>query len=349
MTASIRVGVMTSPYEVEIREVRKPEPGPGEVLVKIHACAICTTEQRIYAGVQSWNRFPYVGGHEAAGVVEALGPGAETDLKIGDHVAIVSATCGHCTNCRVGRTNKCLHREGFWQHDGLWGTWGFAEYKAVKPRGLQPISPEIPYEHAALVEPLSCVVHGVRKLGVELASEVVVVGAGPMGFLNAQVLKAMGAVVTVLDLQEARCQKALAAGMDRACVPDDAAYAGTLDKVKAWTGGRGPDVVVVASSAPRAYELGRRMLGPFGRLLAFSSVYPDEEMAMSPTDMHRNENQLLGAVSSDIEDVLITGKVISNRLIDVSQVVQGVMPFERLKEALELSLQPDAYRVIVQM
>lgn len=336
---------MTAPYGVEIREVRKPEPGPGEVLVKIHACAICTTEQRIYSGVQSWKRFPYVGGHEAAGVVEALGPGAETDLKTGDHVAIVSATCGHCTNCRRGRTNRCLHREGFWQHEGLWGTWGFAEYKAVKPRGLQTIAPEVPFEHAALVEPLSCVVHGVRKLGVELAGEVVVIGAGPMGFLNAQVLKAMGAVVTVLDLQEARCRKALAAGVDRAFVPDDA----TLDKIQAWTEGRGPDAVVVASSAPRAYELGRAMLGPFGRLLAFSSVYPDEETVISPTALHRDEVHLLGAVSSDIEDVLIAGKVLSKHLVDVSQVVQCVMPFERLGEALELSLQPGAYRVVVQM
>ena len=345
MTASIRIGVMTAPHGVELREVRKPEPGPGEVLVRIHACAICTTEQRIYSGVQSWKRFPYVGGHEAAGVVEALGPGAETDLKIGDHVAIVSATCGYCTNCRRGRTNKCLHREGFWQHEGLWGTWGFAEYKAVRPRGLQAIAPEIPFEHAALLEPLSCVVHGVRKLGVELAGEVVVIGAGPMGFLNAQVLKAMGAVVTVLDLQEARCQRALAAGVDRALVPDDA----TPDRIRAWTEGQGPDAVVVASSAPRAYELGRAVLGPLGRLLAFSSVYPDEEMTMSPTVLHRDELHLLGAVSSDIEDVLIAGKVISRRLIDVSQVVQCVMPFERLEEALELSLRPDVYRVVVQM
>ena len=149
MTDSIRVGVMTAPHHIEIREVPKPEPGPGGVLVKIEACAICTVEQRIYSGVHHWERFPYVGGHEAAGVVEALGPGAETDLVAGDHVAVVSATCGYCANCRRGWTNKCAHREGFWEHAGLWGTWGLAEYRVVRPRGLQLIAPGIPFEHAA--------------------------------------------------------------------------------------------------------------------------------------------------------------------------------------------------------
>jgi threonine dehydrogenase-like Zn-dependent dehydrogenase len=233
MTTSIRVGVMTSPHNVEIQEVEKPEPGPGEVLVKIETCAICTTEQRIYAGIQEWDRFPYVGGHEAAGIVESFGPDTETDLEIGDHVAILSATCGHCYNCRIGRTSKCSRRQGFWEHAGLWGTWGFADYRAVRPRGLQFIAPQVPFERAALAEPLSCVVHGARKTGVDLADRVVVIGTGAMGLLNVQVFKAMGAIVTALDIQEERCQRALAVGADHAYTPDNA-----IERIDEWT--RGP-------------------------------------------------------------------------------------------------------------
>jgi L-iditol 2-dehydrogenase len=256
-----------------------------------------------------------------------------------------SATCGYCYNCRAGRTNKCLHREGFWEHAGHWGTWGFAEYKAAKPRGLQLISSEIPYEHAALAEPLSCVVHGARKSGARLGDEVVIVGAGPMGLLNTLVFKAMGSMVTVLDIQQARCQKALHAGADRAFVPDHSAR----ERIKGLTGGPGPDVVVVASSSPSAYELGTALLGPFGRLLAFSSAYPSGETTVDLTHIHRHETHLLGAVSSDIEDILIVGKIISNRLIDLDEVIECVLPFDQLAEAMERALQPDTYRLVVRM
>ncbi len=341
----IRVGVMTSPRNIEIRTVPKPKPGPNQVLVKIEACGICTTEQRIYSGEHEWERFPYVGGHEAVGIVEAFGPHAGADVRIGDHVALFSATCGYCYYCRKGQTTKCLHRDAFWEHHGLWGTWGFAEYKAVQARGLQAISPEIPFEQAALAEPLSCVLHGAHRAGVKLGDEVIIIGAGAMGLLNALVYKAMGAVVTVLDLQLSRCQWALEAGMDRAFVVD-----GTVtQQVRASTGGRGPELVVVASSSSAAYELGYKLLGPFGRLLAFAGVYPPREMTVDFTQIHRNETQLLGAVSSDIQDILVAGKIISNRLLDLNRAIECVVPFGQLAEAMELALQPDTYRIVLRM
>ncbi len=342
---SIRVGVMTSPGNVEIAEVPKPQPGSGQVLVKIEACAICTTEQRIYSGMQTWKRFPYVGGHEAAGIVEAIGPDAETDLRVGDHVAVFSSTCGHCHNCRQGHTNKCLHREGFWEHAGLWGTWGLADYKVVKPRGLQFIHPDVSFEHGSLAEPLSCAVHGARRSGVGIADDVVIVGAGTMGLLNAMVFKATGALVTVLDLQESRCRKALEAGADHAFVPDE----GTRDRIWDLTDGRGPDLVVVASSSQAAYELGQAMLAPFSRLLAFAGVYPQRETLIDMTQIHRSETHLFGAVSSDIEDILVAGKIISREMIDLGRVIECIMPFEQLSEAMDRALQPDSYRVVLRM
>lgn len=336
---------MTSPKKIEIRAVPKPEPGPNQILVKIEACGICTTEQRIYSGEHRWERFPYVGGHEAVGVVEAFGPHAVADLEIGDHVALFSATCGYCHYCQKGQTTKCLHRDAFWEHQGLWGTWGFAEYKVVQARGLQGISPEIPFEHAALAEPLSCVLHGANKAGVHLADEVVVIGAGAMGLLNALVYKAMGAVVTVLDLQPSRCQRALEAGMDRALVADGA----VVQHVKALLGGRGPDLVVVASSSIEAYQLGRALLGPFSHLLAFAGVYPQGEVTLDFSQIHRNETHLFGAVSSDVQDILLAGKIISNRLMDLSRAIECVVPFDQISDAMERALQPDTYRIVLRM
>jgi threonine dehydrogenase-like Zn-dependent dehydrogenase len=343
--ASIRVGVMSAPGIIGLREVPKPQPQPDEVLVRIEACAICTTEQRIFSGVQKWERFPYVGGHEAAGVVEALGTRVDTDLRPGDHVAIFSATCGHCHNCRTGRTNKCLNREGFWEHAGLWGTWGFAEYRAVRPRGLQVVSSDVPFELVALAEPLSCAIHAARRRPPGLGDEVIIIGAGPMGLLNAMVYQAMGCVVTVLDLQPARCERALSVGSHRAMVPDSK----TVEAIAELTAGRGPDLVVVASSSAKAYELGQSLLGTFGHLLAFAAVHPPTSARVDFSDLHRNERTLSGAVSSDIEDMLVTGRVISNALIDLNAIVDSILPMARIGEAMQRALAPDSYRVVISM
>ena len=363
---------MTSPGKVEIREVPKPQPRPGQVLVRIEACGICTSEQRIFNGAQHWERFPYVGGHEAVGVVEAIGPETATDVPVGSRVALFSATCGFCSHCRTGHTTKCLHRDAFWEYEGLWGTWGFADYRLVRPRGLQPIAKDVPLEQAALAEPLSCAVHGVRRCHFELGDEVVVIGAGAMGLLNALVFKARGAVVTVLDLVESRCQRALDAGVARAFVPDvgtpspnkrrDSAPAkrcrdfasrpdgeGTVERIQAFTGECGPNVVVVASSSPQAYELGRALLGPLGQLLAFAAVYPPTEAHIDWTQVHRSELRLFGAVSSDIEDIQIAGKLISSKLLDLPKAIETVVPFDRLAEAMALAVRPDTYRVILRM
>lgn len=341
----IRVGVITSAGKAEIRLAPRPRICPGRVLVRIEACGICTSEQRIYSGAQHWDRFPYVGGHEAVGIVEEIGPDTGTDVAVGDRVALFSATCGNCHNCRRGRSSKCEHRDAFWEHGDLWGTWGFSDYRLVRPRGLLPLAPDVPLEHAALAEPLSCAVHGLNRSQVQLGDEVVVIGAGAMGLLNALVFTTRGAVVTVLDLVESRCQRALDAGVARAFVPDDT----TVKRIHAITGGRGPEVVVVASSSPKAYELARTLLGPLGQLLAFAAVYPAAEDLFDWTQVHRSEQVLFGAVSSDIEDIRIAGKVISSRMLDLSPVVDSVVPFETFSEAMKRSVQPDTYRIVLRM
>jgi L-iditol 2-dehydrogenase len=238
-----------------------------------------------------------------------------------------------------------MNRDAFWEHSGLWGTWGFADYRLVRPRGLQRIAANVPLEHASLAEPLSCAVHGMSRMGLHLGDEVVVIGAGAMGLLNAQVFTARGAVVTVLDLLESRCERALRAGVAHAFVPDDS----TIRKIHDMTDGRGPDIVIVASSSPKAYELGRALLGPLGQMLAFAAVYPPTSDLVDWAQVHRSELSFVGAVSSDIEDIRIAAKVISSSMFDLSPVVEAVVPFDRFQEALDLAIQPDTYRVILRM
>jgi threonine dehydrogenase-like Zn-dependent dehydrogenase len=133
--------------------------------------------------------------------------------------------------------------------------------------------------------------------------------------------------------------------MDRALVADGA----VVQQVKALLGERGPDLVVVASSSVEAYQLGRALLGPFSHLLAFAGVYPHGEVTVDFSQIHRNETHLFGAVSSDIQDILLAGKIISNRLLDLSQAIECVVPFDQLAEAMDKALQPDTYRIMLRM
>jgi len=150
--------------------------------------------------------------------------------------------------------------------------------------------------------------------------------------------------VIVLDLQQSRCDKALDVGADVAFVPNES----TLEKIEALTQG-GPDFTVVASSARAAYDLGLATLAPFSRFVAFSSLHPRGETGLDLTELHREETQLLGTVSSDIEDMRITGRVLSHDLISVRNVVECVMSFDQLEEGMERALQPGSYRVVMRM
>jgi len=133
---TMRVAVMAGVRDISIQDLAMPEPGPGQVLVRVRATAICTWEQRSYSGAQH-NKFPFVGGHEIAGEVAAIGPGTSTDLEVGERVAVGSASCGHCHWCMTGQDRACKGHYGFAQKYGdAWGPGGFAEYRIQVADGV---------------------------------------------------------------------------------------------------------------------------------------------------------------------------------------------------------------------
>src|SRR5262249_55913351 len=136
--------------------------------------------------------------------------------------------------------------------DGVWGPWGLAEYKLVPARAMFRVATDLSFEEASLAEPISCVVHSVRALQLELGDDVVVIGAGPMGLLNQLVLKRRGARVIVCELDAARRNKAHSLGADIVLDPADGEFA---LQVKYVTEGRGADAVVAAVGSARVDEL----------------------------------------------------------------------------------------------
>ncbi|CAB5110140.1 MAG: zinc-binding dehydrogenase [Actinobacteria bacterium] len=344
LPATFAVGSMTKPGGIEIVQVPTPKPNYGEALIRIEATAICTWEQRSYSGAQE-NEFPFVGGHESAGIVVSLGPDYRGPLKEGDRVAVGGASCGACHWCLTNQNRVCpRHYSGSVSYDCGWGPGGFAEYKIHPSDGLAFVG-DVSADVASLTEPLSCAVHAARIADVKVSSDVVVIGAGTMGLMNVVALKQRGARVIVSEVDAGRLAMAKLMGAD-VCI--DASTVDPVEAVKELTEGRGADTVVTAIGHKSANDQGLAMLAQRGTLVLFASAHPETPIEISPNKWHNNEKRLLGVLSSEKEDFYIAARMIRYGLVDVAPLIQGRYPLSQLAAALDQSITPGSYRIIVQ-
>ena len=203
--------VMTAPGVIEFREVPTPQPGPGEVLVKIQKIGICGSDIHVYHGEHPFTSYPVTQGHEVSGEVAALGEKV-TGLSLGQKVTIQpQVVCGKCWPCRHGKYNLCeeLKVMGF-QTTGV-----ASHYFAVDAAKVTPLPDSMSFDEGAMIEPLAVAVHGVRQAGDVTDKDLCVLGAGPIGILVAQAAKGMGArKVMVTDVSDIRLEKARECGAD---------------------------------------------------------------------------------------------------------------------------------------
>lgn len=208
--ATMKAIQITKPHDLTVVTRERPEPGAGEVLIKVMASGICGTDVHILEG-EYLGAYPVIPGHEFAGVVEKIGQ-AVSRIKVGDKVAVEpNIACDNCRYCLNNQQNFCEN----WQAVGVTLPGGMAEYAIAPEKAVFNIG-ELEFEEGAFVEPLSCVLHGVQKTDIRLADRVAILGAGPIGLLLLQVVKVQGAQsVTVVELDQARAEAAQAAGADQ--------------------------------------------------------------------------------------------------------------------------------------
>lgn len=214
---------LTAYREFSFGEAPDPEIGPGEILVAVKACGICGSDIHGMDGSSGRRVPPIIMGHEAAGEVVGTAPGV-TRWQVGDRVTFDSTVyCGRCDHCLSGRVNLCPHRRVLGVSCGDYRRHGaFAEYVAVPEHIVHALPAGLSYEHAAFAEPVSIALHGVNRLPLEAGDSAVVVGAGLIGLLVVQALKAKGAgTVVAVDLDPKRLQLAEELGADAALVSDD--------------------------------------------------------------------------------------------------------------------------------
>ena len=250
---TMQAAVLREFGSLEVAEVPVPEPGLGEVLVRVRACGICGTDLKIVAGDYrgTWPpALPFIIGHEWSGEVAALGPGTErSGLAVGDRVVAENHTgCGACPMCRAGRYNLCERvREPGFKLYGHTAPGALAQY-AVRPAvALHKVPAAVSDTAAALVNQGALTVHAARRARLGPGASVAVFGPGLLGLLMLQVARAAGATSVIVVGRGPRL--AIAAGLGATAVVDYSQQ-DPVAGVRAATGGRGADCVFDCSGNP---------------------------------------------------------------------------------------------------
>ncbi|MBT5915076.1 MAG: galactitol-1-phosphate 5-dehydrogenase [Opitutae bacterium] len=202
--------MLTAPKRLEIQDSPIPEHGENEVLIRVKACGICGSDVHGFDGSSGRRIPPLIMGHEAAGIIEACGSGV-TGFAIGDRVTFDSTVyCGECDYCKKGQVNLCDHRMVLGVSCGEYRRHGaFAEFVTAPAHILYQLPAGFPFEHAAMIEAVSVAVHAVGRITIAPVDTCLVVGAGMIGLLVVQALRAAGCQgVIAVDIDEDRLELA---------------------------------------------------------------------------------------------------------------------------------------------
>ena len=325
--------VLTAPCRFEYRDVSEPAVGPDDVLVKVAACGICGSDVHGMDGSSGRRQPPVVMGHEAAGVVAAVG-GAVRQWAKGDRVTFDSTIyCGQCRFCRAGQINLCDNRRVLGVScDDYRRAGAFAELVAVPQRILYRVPPPLSFEHAAMVEPLSVAVHAVNRTRLSLDDTAVVVGAGMIGLLVVQTLRASGCgQLLAVDVDPQRLELAQQLGADAGLLANEA---GVADEVLERTGGRGADVAFEAVGIESTVQTAVACVRKGGQVTLVGNLSP--QVALPLQAVVTRELTLHGTCASCGEypaclDLLARGAVDVEPLISaVALLSEGASWFARL-------------------
>jgi D-arabinitol dehydrogenase (NADP+) len=316
--AIVKLITIEKPNFFRFHDSALPEPAEGEVLVKVMSCGVCGTDVHIYRG-NYMGAYPVIPGHEFAGVVERLGRNVE-EFKLGASVAIEpNVSCDSCMNCLKNRQNFCLN----WQGIGVTRPGGMAQYAVAPAKNVFDIS-GISFDQGAFVEPLSCVLHGIQKTQISLASRVLIIGAGPIGLLLFQAASLQGAAkVTVVEKNPHRVTFAKEMGARNVFHK--------LDEVEK----DGFDTVIDATGAISVMQEAIKYVRPGGTILFFGVANPEDAMQVHPFELFRKEVTLVSSYTSvrnsfQAIDLLRSGK------ISVERLISHRLPLSEFQKAIEI-------------
>ena len=340
--------VYHAPGDIRVEDIPKPEYGPGELLVRVDACAVCGTDLKSRQHGNPRIKAPLVMGHEFTGIVEAASPDAVGHFQPGDRVVMAtSVSCGQCYYCRRGWRNLCdrLAPMGF-SYPG-----GMAEYVVIPALALEgghavKVPSHVDAQCAALAEPVSCAVNSVRQCNVQSGDTVLVMGAGPMGLLNALVARAAGASQILLsEPNPLRRGQAAKFGLDRIIDPETEDITRIIREA---TSGYGADIVIVAAPAVAPQEQALSLVRKHGTVNLFASLpIGNNLLTIDSRTLHYGEIRLVGSSDSTPQHVCEAVAMIAANQIPADQIASHRLPLDQIEQAFELMLSGEALRVVL--
>jgi erythritol/L-threitol dehydrogenase len=343
LPATMQAIICRGPRDYRLEEWAVPQPGPGEVVVRVKSVGICASDLKCYQGAamfwgdqhrEGYCQPPVIPGHEFAGEVVALGEGAgaKYGLALGD-IAISEqiVPCWECRFCKRGQYWMCQNGNVYGFRQKAFGA--MAEYMLFPRNALNYKVPRsIPLQHAAYIEPLACSIHAVDRGNIQFEDVVVIAGMGPLGLgmVAAAHLKHPRTLV-VLDLDDKRLQVAKACGADVLLNPSKV---DAVDEVLKLTDGYGCDVYIEATGHPKAVEQGLRMIRRLGTFVEFSVMrepVTTDWTIIGDTKELNIHGAHLGPYCYPIAiDMLVKG------LIPVEQIVTHQLPLASFQAGIDL-------------
>ena len=334
--------------DLRFEEVEEPTISDDEFLVRVRAATICATDIRIYTYGDPRIKSPRILGHEFAGEIEKIGANLKNYLNVGMRVIVnPNMYCGRCRYCTTGRHELCDSRYAL----GIDVDGAFAEYikvpsEASRTGGVCEVPDNLSYEEAALVEPLSCCLHGQEFAQTRVGDIVAVIGAGPIGLMHIMVSKAIGASkVIVSEVDDERLREAANFGADYLINPlkDD-----LVSKINQITDGHGVDVVIVAVGSPATQQQALSIVAKGGKVNFFGGLPVGKEIVPLNTNLiHYKEISVFGTSSQSIHDFRKTLELISAGVMNVKRLITHRFSLEEAQKAFEVASSRGGLKVCI--
>lgn len=325
-----------------VTDLPTPHAGPGELVLRNQVCGVCGTDVHIYHGEPGSADVnpPVVLGHEYSGEVVEVGEGV-TGFAVGDHVTVdPNIYCGHCSYCQNGKKQLCPSMEAI----GVTRDGGFAQYSRIPAAQAFKLEPIVPWEAAAMAEPLACCLHGIDLAGIQVGDKVCVVGGGAIGLLMVQLAKLSGASQIVLsEPNEKRRQVGLQLGANAAIDPTrpDAqeAFAQVL--------GGGANVVIECVGNVPAVKSAFQFAGKGATVLLFSVPKVDATFDLPLFDVYKKELTIKGSfVNPDTHARAVA--LINSGKVDFDPIITHRFTLDQLPEAIAMQMSDASIKVVVE-
>ncbi len=325
--------VFEKPFQRELRAVPVPEPGSGEVVLRVRSTTLCATDRKVFEGRFAGVTYPHIPGHEFSGDIVKTGPGV-AGLNIGMRVGVeVHVGCGRCRACLEGYYTLCEHygqREWGHAHIGFTIDGGLAEYVSVPAQACHVLPDSVSYDQGAFTDNVGIALWAIERAAPRPGERVLVIGPGAIGLLAVQMAADSAGRVVMAGTRDKRLALALELGADAAVNVN--AVAEPAEAVKDALGG-GADVVIEFAGSESAAQLALNAVRRGGRVVLGGATGQGTTLTLELAQVVRGHLDVLGSLANPKRVSARGLALIAKEAVRVERLITSHLPLSRIDEA----------------